>query len=71
MEGVESSSSTNTQQYSKSDLKEIQVNADKSNKDNNNKVGTIATISVFTALAIGGIILVAKSKLKKVKKISS
>jgi len=66
MEGVESSSSTSTQQYSKSDLKEIQANADKSNKDN--KVVTIATISIFTALVIGGVILVARNKLKKVKK---
>jgi hypothetical protein len=62
----QSSSSANTQQYSKSDLKEIQANADKSNKDN--KVGTIATISIFTALVIGGVILVARNKLKKPKK---
>jgi len=38
----------------------------KDNKDG--KIGLIATVSVFSALVIGGVILVAKEKLKKVKK---
>lgn len=72
MEGIESSNSkTNYQQkYSKSDLTKVE-NTEKSNKDKNNKVGTIAAVSIFSALVIGGVILVARNKLKKVKKISS
>lgn len=66
----QSSSSTSIQQFlshSKFDLTKVETNADKSNKDNNNKIGTIATISVFTSLVIGGVILVARNKLKKSK----
>lgn len=66
-----SSSTSNYQQkYSKSDLTKVE-NTEKSNKDKNNKVGTIAAVSIFSALVIGGVILVARNKLKKVKKISS
>jgi len=70
MEGVESSSSTANyqQKYPKSDLKKI-GNADKSNKGNDSKVGTIATVSIFSALVIGGVVLVARNRLsKKIKK---
>lgn len=47
--------------------RKIKVKTQKDNSDN--KIGIIATISVFSAVVIGGVVLIAKNKLnKKVKK---
>jgi hypothetical protein len=54
MKGIESSNSTSTHQYSESDLNKIQANANEPNKHNNSKFGIITTVSVFSALVIGG-----------------